>query len=148
MRGVQPIVIVCKWTCSSLDQYAPQGNLLSISEMAGTDGYQTRCLLYDAENRLTSVSGAATATFVYDGDGNRVKATFGSTVRKYYFANGVRIAMRSGGQTYYLLGDHLGGTNVTANGSGVQMASLLYKPWGETRLSTGTTPTTWRIASR
>ncbi|MEI2690983.1 MAG: RHS repeat domain-containing protein [Anaerolineae bacterium] len=26
---------------------------------------------YDAENRLTSVSGAAAATFVYDGDGNR-----------------------------------------------------------------------------
>ncbi len=90
--------------------------------MAGTDGYQTRCLLYDAENRLTSVSGAATATFVYDGDGNRVKATFGSTttvyvgaiyeksgstVRQYYYAGGVRVAMRSGGQTYYLLGDHL-----------------------------------------
>ena len=27
-------------------------------------------LTYDAENRLTSVSGAATASFVYDGDGN------------------------------------------------------------------------------
>jgi len=26
---------------------------------------------YDAENRLVSVSGAATATFYYDGDGNR-----------------------------------------------------------------------------
>lgn len=34
---------------------------------------------YDAENRLVSVSGAAAATFVYDGDGNRVKTTFGST---------------------------------------------------------------------
>jgi RHS repeat-associated protein len=32
-------------------------------------------LSYDAENRLTTVSGAATATFVYDGDGNRVKET-------------------------------------------------------------------------
>jgi len=28
-------------------------------------------LSYDAENRLVSVSGAATETFVYDGDGNR-----------------------------------------------------------------------------
>jgi YD repeat-containing protein len=97
---------------------------------------------YDAENRLTSVSGAAAATFVYDGDGNRVKTTFGSTtttiyvgaiyerdngstVRKYYYAGGVRIAMRTGGQTYYLLSDHLGGTNVTANSSGAQISKLL-----------------------
>jgi YD repeat-containing protein len=135
---------------------------------------------YDAENRLTSVSGAATASFVYDGDGNRVKTTFGSTttiyvgaiyerdngstVRKYYYAGGVRIAMRTGGQTYYLLSDHLGGTNVTANSSGVQISKLLEceasrrpqagvdKPCplrctagvlrkGETRFSSDSTPT-------
>jgi len=117
-----------------------------------------------AENRLTSVSGAATATFVYDGDGNRVKATFGatttvyvgnhyerdngSTVRQYYYAGGVRVAMRSGGQTYYLLGDHLGGTNVTANSSGAELGRVLYRPWGEMRLSTGTTPTTWRFTGQ
>jgi RHS repeat-associated protein len=138
---------------------------------------------YDAENRLTSVSGAAAATFVYDGDGNRVKTTFGSTttiypstvlragvgaiyerdngstVRKYYYAGGVRIAMRSGGQTYYLLSDHLGGTNVTANSSGAQISKLLYKPCplrctagvlrkGETRFTSGTTPTTWRFTGQ
>ena len=33
----------------------------------------TYMLGYDVENRLTSVSGAATAGFVYDGDGKRVK---------------------------------------------------------------------------
>jgi hypothetical protein len=32
-------------------------------------------LSYDAENRLASVSGGALATFVYDGDGQRVKGT-------------------------------------------------------------------------
>jgi YD repeat-containing protein len=32
-------------------------------------------LTYDAENHLTGVSGAATATFVYDGEGNRVKGS-------------------------------------------------------------------------
>jgi hypothetical protein len=32
-------------------------------------------LAYDAENRLVSVSGGALATFVYDGDGQRVKGT-------------------------------------------------------------------------
>jgi YD repeat-containing protein len=78
-------------------------------------------LTYDAENRLTGVSGAASATFVYDGDGNRVKATFGSattvyvgnyyekegsTVRTYYYADGARVAMREGSTLYYILTDH------------------------------------------
>ncbi len=100
-----------------------------------------------------------------DSNGNRVKATFGSTttvyvgntyerdngstVRKYYYAGGARMAMRSGGQTYYLLGDHLGGTNVTANGiDGGFLGRVLYKPWGETRFTTGTTPTTWRFTGQ
>jgi YD repeat-containing protein len=38
----------------------------------------SRPLTYDAENRLTAISGDATATFVYDGDGKRVKTTIGS----------------------------------------------------------------------
>jgi hypothetical protein len=33
--------------------------------------------ILDAENHLSGVSGGATATFVYDGDGKRVKATVG-----------------------------------------------------------------------
>ena len=66
-------------------------------------------LNYDAENRLVSLSGAVTASFVYDGDGQRVKSTVngtttyfigahyevtGSTVTKYYFAGTQRVAMR------------------------------------------------------
>lgn len=40
---------------------------------------------YDVENRLTQAShmGVAQASFVYGGDGNRVKATFGSTTTVY-----------------------------------------------------------------
>ena len=127
----------------------------------------TRWLVYDAENRLTGVNGAATATFVYDADGNRVKATFGatttvyvgaiyerdngSTVRKYYYAGGNRVAMRTGGQTYYLLNDHLTSTAITTNArgtDGVELGKVLYRPWGETRFSTGTTPTTWRFTGQ
>jgi len=56
---------------------------------------------------------------VYDGDSNRVKATAyvgnyyewtGSTTtaKKYYYAGGQRIAMRTGSTTLnYLLGDHV-----------------------------------------
>ncbi|MCX7854281.1 MAG: hypothetical protein N2383_16060, partial [Caldilineales bacterium] len=41
-------------------------------------GATTYTLTYDAENRLTGVSGGASASFVYDGDGQRVKANFGT----------------------------------------------------------------------
>ena len=52
-------------------------------------------------------------------------------------------------QTNYLLGDHLGGTNVTDRGTdGVELGRVLYRPWGETRVSTGTTPTTWRFTGQ
>lgn len=61
--------------------------------------------------------------------GKRRDRDNGSTVRKYYYAGGVRVAMRTGGQTCYLLGDHLGSTNVTANGTdGSLLGRVLYKP--------------------
>ncbi len=119
-------------------------------------------LSYDAENRpsgcalrtgLSGVSGATTASFVYDGDGRRVKATAGgvttayvgnyfewtgstSTMVKYYYAGTARIAMRTGSGTgttglNWLLGDHLGSTTITADASGNKVAELRYKAWGE-----------------
>ncbi|MCB0060559.1 MAG: hypothetical protein KDE19_00520 [Caldilineaceae bacterium] len=70
---------------------------------------------YDAESRLVSVSGGATAGFIYDGDNHRVRGTaggvttvyignyyevVGSTVQKYYYAGSQRVAMRSGTTLY------------------------------------------------
>ncbi|OQY82289.1 MAG: hypothetical protein B6D40_09395 [Anaerolineae bacterium UTCFX3] len=90
-------------------------------------------LNYDADreaplwgNRLVSVTGAATASFVYDGDGKQVKATVNgitavyvgnhyiiplrdevknSNVTKYYFAGSMRLAVRTDGTLFYLLSD-------------------------------------------
>jgi len=121
---------------------------------------------YDAENRLTGVSGATSATFVYDGDGNRVKSVLGgvttyhvgnhfewtgstSTMVKYYYAGGQRVAMRKGSSTlYFLLGDHLGSTSLTANSSGSKVAELRYHPYGSTRYTDGTTPTSYRFTGQ
>jgi len=50
--------------------YDCNGNMTTRSESGATYN-QT----WDQENRLTGLSGSGTATFVYDGDGNRVKAT-------------------------------------------------------------------------
>ena len=125
-------------------------------------------LTYDAENRLTSVSGGASASFVYDGDGNRVKATFGTETTvyvgnyyeqtgagstKYYYAGSQRIALRRSGYIsdnglFWLLTDHLGSTAITAYSSGGKKAELRYKAWGENRYTYGTTPTTYRFTGQ
>ena len=52
---------------------------MKIQKIAGSATSYT----YDAENRMTAVSGAATATFVYDGDGNRVKGVVGGVTTTY-----------------------------------------------------------------
>ena len=128
-------------------------------------GGSTYNLAYDAENRLSTVSGAASATYVYDGDGVRVKSTVGgastvtigsyfewtgssSTMKRYYEAGGSRIGMRQGSTLYWLVSDHLGSTSVTANASGGLYGRLLYKAWGEQRWSSGTTPTTYRYTGQ
>ncbi len=99
-------------------------------------------------NRLTAVSGGTAATFVYDGDGNRVKATVGgvttiyigsyeksgATIKKYYHAGGTLVGMRQGSTFYWLFGDHLGGLNRVANSTGGALGQLRYKPWGETAI--------------
>ncbi|MDX9938265.1 MAG: hypothetical protein RBS45_14210 [Anaerolineales bacterium] len=77
-------------------------------------------------NRLVSVTGAATASFVYDGDGKQIKATVNgitavyvgnhyiiplrdevknSVGTKFYFAGSTRLAMRTGTALFYLLSD-------------------------------------------
>ncbi len=113
-------------------------------------------LLYDAENRLVQVSGAATASFVYDGDGKRVLAIEGGTTTvfignyfewsgtpasavRYYYAGTTRLAMRRGsGSVTWLLGDHLGSASVSYDGASELHQG--YKPWGETRFGEVGTP--------
>jgi len=139
-------------------------------------GSTTTSYTYDAENRMTAVSGAAAATFVYDGDGNRVKGVVGgvtttyignyfewspsgkttlrvqagstTTMKKYYYAGGTRVAERKGTTLYWLLSDHLGSTSITATSSGSKTAELRYKAWGETRYTYGTTQTTIRYTGQ
>ena len=93
------------------------------------------------------MSGAAGASFAYDGDGNRVKVdggvtTYyvgryyekqGSIVTKYYYFAGKRVAMRKGGTLTYLHGDHLGSTSLATTATGGFLSRVLYYPYGEMR---------------
>jgi RHS repeat-associated protein len=104
------------------------------------------------------------ATFVYDGDGKRVKSTIngtittyfvgahyevtGSTVTKYYYAGVQRIAMRTNGTLNYLLGDHLGSTSLTTSAAGSVISELRYKAWGEVRFASGNMPTKYQYTGQ
>ncbi len=88
------------------------------------------------------------STIAYVGDYFEWKGST-STMVKYYYAGGQRVAMRVGTSTvYYLLTDHLGSTAITANSSGSRVAELRYKAWGETRYTYGTTPTAYKFTER
>jgi hypothetical protein len=109
-------------------------------------------------DRRRSVPSSASATFVYDGDGNRVKATLGgvttvyvgnyfewtgstSTMKKYYYTGGARVAVREGMTLYYILTDHgypadsgypqdsLGSTAITVNSDGTEEVGELRTPF-------------------
>ncbi|RIK26641.1 MAG: hypothetical protein DCC52_10075 [Chloroflexi bacterium] len=112
-------------------------------------------LTYDAENRLTSITvGANTTTYVYDGDGNRVKKTANgvstfyvgnhyevtnNVATKYCYFGKQRVAMRVGtNPTIYLHSDHLGSTSAT---SGASVSSQNYYAFGNIRNTTGSVPT-------
>ncbi len=120
-------------------------------------------LAYDAENRLTQVSNGVTASYTYDGDGNRVKAVVngttsiyvgnyyevtGGTVKKYYYAGNVRVAENNGGTQHFLLSDHLGSTAITTDASGNRVTELRYYPYGDSRYNPGGQITTYRFTGQ
>ena len=103
----------------------------------------------------------------YNGDGQRVKSVMttnlGTTttyfvgahyevtdgvVTKYYYAGSQRIAMRTGGTLYYMLGDHLGSTSLVTDASGNVVSQQQYKSWGETRYASGNTPTKYQYTGQ
>jgi hypothetical protein len=53
------------------------------------------------------------------------------SVTKYYHHGDERIAMRQGGEVYYLYGDHLGSTSLTTDETGAVVAEARYRPFGQ-----------------
>ena len=123
-------------------------------------------LTYDAENRLTGMSGSVTASYVYDADGNRVKETIAGVtrvfvgnhyevdngvVKKYYYAGATRVAENSGGTLTYLLGDHLGSQALTLDSSGNRLntnTEIRYYAYGAMRYTAGSTPTSFNFTGQ
>ena len=127
------------------------------------NGSQDITLSYDAENRLTGMSGGVTSSYVYDADGKRVKETIAGVtrvfvgnyyeldngvVKKYYYAGATRVAESSGGVLYFLLSDHLGSTALTLDSSGVRQTELRYYPFGAARYNANNQVTTYRFTGQ
>jgi RHS repeat-associated protein len=109
-------------------------------------GSQT--ITWDVENRPLTVTGGA--SFVYDGDGNRVKKTEGGQTTLYinqyyeknlttgvvttsYYLGGQPVATREGTTLRYIHQDSLGSTSVMTTSAGVLDSAAAYDPFGATR---------------
>jgi len=131
-------------------EYDANGNMVS---------GKNKTMLYDIENRLVEVdeSSGIVTTFVYDGDGGRVKkviddgATAAETIyigslyevedgniKKHIFAGSSKVCRIEPAHTYYTHSDHLGSSNVITDENGLEVATYEYQPYGSISQQTGT----------
>jgi len=115
---------------------------------------QQAASIFDAENRMTTANfGGATTNYTYDGDGNRVEKSNGTTgtlywymmpgivaesdlngnlQSEYIFFDGTRIARKdfpSNAVSYYF-SDHLKTTDIVTDANGNILNESDYYPWG------------------
>jgi RHS repeat-associated protein len=107
----------------------------------------TATFFYDGQGQRVaqqSTQAGSTTTTVYVGDLEEVSTTGGTTTTTaYYYAGGKRIGLSVNGTISYLTSDALGSATETLNGSGNATASQLYAPYGTVRYSSGTMPTAY-----
>ncbi|MDP3791310.1 MAG: toxin TcdB middle/N-terminal domain-containing protein [Candidatus Omnitrophota bacterium] len=110
-----------------------------------------------------------TTTFVYDGDGGRVKKISPDGTQSIYVGSGYevtknpdnststiksiflgenRICETVSGSVYYFHQDHIGSSNVITNDAGQQVACYEYKPYGETSKVSGSFSTDIRFTGQ
>lgn len=144
--------------------YDNNGNQMGITSTLGDYSSSTT---FNVDNRLASAvttfgSTTITSTFVYDGDGGRVKKIVGTTTTRYIsklyecdttgantscsryiWAGDTRIATVAvtSGAAHYWHGDHLGSSSVITDSTGAKAQALTYSPYGGPRTNQSfTTP--------
>ena len=109
---------------------------------------------WDYRNRLaSSTDGTTTSNYEYDSNNQRIKLVEGSDTTiyptpDYEIKNGnvkvslnladTLVATDDNGTINHVHTDHLGGTNITTDTTGVITQTLDYYPFGETRIDAGT----------
>ena len=143
--------------------YDNNGNLLTMTDPTGFFGYSGT---YNVDNRLSSLittyAGVpTTSTFVYNGDGGRVKKIDGTTTTRYIskfyecdttgattscsryvWVGDTRVATVAvtSGTVHYWHGDHLGSSSVITDSTGAKVQALTYYPYGDVRTNVPGTP--------
>ena len=133
--------------------YDNNGNQTGITS---TDGDYSSSTTFNVDNRMASAvttfgSTTVNSTFVYDGEGERVKKIVGTTTTRYIsklyecdttgtntscsrfiWAGETRIATIAvtPGTVHYWHGDHLGSSSVITNSTGAKVQALTYQPHG------------------
>ena len=133
--------------------YNPNGNSLTRNGSGGNFTFG-----WDYDDRMTSISGAATASYTYDYQGRRTSKTVsgstttylydglnlirasGSSTGDYLFGPGIDepLAMSQSGSVYYFAADGLGSVNLLTDTSGAMQDAYLYDAWGVVKSQTGT----------
>jgi RHS repeat-associated protein len=142
--------------------YDSNGNTLTRNGGAGnfTFGWST-------DDKLTSISGATTASYKYDYQGRRTAKTVGTTttylyrgldlVREtgastadYLIGPGIDepLAMSRSGAVYYYAGDGLGSVSIASDEAGGVQSNSFFDAWGQTRSQVGTLPNPFGYTAR
>jgi RHS repeat-associated protein len=117
-------------------------------------------LTYDSNNYLVKIHKTGTnpeivtGQYFYDGDGNRIKTIVDgkttyyignyyekivgetTTIKKYYYSGGVRVAMSENENLpLYFVTDHLGSTTKLINIDGTEYSNMEYLSWGSDKVT-------------
>jgi RHS repeat-associated protein len=123
---------------------------------------------WDADDRMTSIAGAVTASYAYDHQGRRTSKTVGGTstsylydglnlvrtsgtsAAEYLFGPGIDepLAMLRGGSVYYVSVDGLGSVTLLSDAGGSVETTYLYDAWGELREQSGSLATDFGYTAR
>jgi len=122
---------------------------------------------WNSGDRIVSISGATTASYLYDYQGRRSSKTVGSAtiylydglnlIREagassadYLFGPGIDepLAMSRGGQVYYYETDSLGSINALTDSSATVQNAYLYDAWGQVKSQTGSLTNPFTYTSR
>jgi RHS repeat-associated protein len=137
------------------------GKSYTYDNNGNTTNEGTRTNNYNENQRLLQTSdGTITATYTYNGNGERVKKVVGGTTTifhydlggrliaesnadgtitvEYVYLNGNPLAMIFSGSTYFYHNDHLGVPQKMTDSTGAVVWSTELKPFGETQNITGT----------
>ena len=124
--------------------YDAENRIIQVGGTLGTCSSATACYVYDAEGRrVRKTTGSVSVDYVYDLAGNAVAevSSSGGWNRGEVFAGAHHLATYTGGtggNTYFIHADYLGSERARTNVSGAAVETCTSLPFGDGQSCTGT----------